>query len=476
MTTYNEAFYLSDYEIRNARPLTWEIETNPEYSWDRTAFFYDSDASILQSTFSVNLIAGNDYSFSSSSFFDPFILTIADNSGVALELGPADSGVDGRTSVNDFSAPYTGKYYIDAAWNTGSYYDWGSVSVYEYGEESSPIATNDTYRINAGTSSRLDVLSNDIEGGGSTLLTDSIPSGPSNGTTQITTDNQILYTPETGFDGTDEFTYTVSDGNGGTASAAVEVTVNPQAPDPDPTQIAARIFLNPDASFTLADPAVVFGRSGGQETLKLMEAARGVQLDGNIERVELAQDLSATTFQVVDGSLQISAVEESIMTFIGGLNQAITLQLGNSVGTLTQTDATTFALKGPSGQATIGTTPITPDIGLGGATSVDEQDNGEVLSAASGDVTFDFASGDYGVTVENFGAGDVLDFDDIEAAIANIPADTDPTDGRKQIAVSNPEDGSTVTVTLAGLTDAQDSGIFNQSSFISMFGSESLIT
>ena len=36
----------------------------------------------------------------------------------------------------------------------------------------------------------------------------------------------VVYTPATNFDGTDLFTYSISDGNGGTDTATVNVTVN----------------------------------------------------------------------------------------------------------------------------------------------------------------------------------------------------------------------------------------------------------
>lgn len=38
-------------------------------------------------------------------------------------------------------------------------------------------------------------------------------------------ENQICYTPSIGFTGSDSFTYTISDGNGGTATAQVSVDV-----------------------------------------------------------------------------------------------------------------------------------------------------------------------------------------------------------------------------------------------------------
>ncbi|MCV7221205.1 cadherin-like domain-containing protein, partial [Mycolicibacterium elephantis] len=47
-----------------------------------------------------------------------------------------------------------------------------------------------------------------------------------NGTVTLT-DGVITYTPDADFHGTDSFTYTIADGNGGTATAAVYVTVNP---------------------------------------------------------------------------------------------------------------------------------------------------------------------------------------------------------------------------------------------------------
>src|SRR5262249_43939902 len=47
------------------------------------------------------------------------------------------------------------------------------------------------------------------------------------GQVAINADNKtVTYTPATGFAGTDTFHYTISDGQGGTASAAVTVTVN----------------------------------------------------------------------------------------------------------------------------------------------------------------------------------------------------------------------------------------------------------
>ena len=44
----------------------------------------------------------------------------------------------------------------------------------------------------------------------------------------------VTYTPETGYTGADSFTYTISDGHGGTATATVNVTVTEPVPNNAP--------------------------------------------------------------------------------------------------------------------------------------------------------------------------------------------------------------------------------------------------
>ncbi|HVI89161.1 MAG TPA: Ig-like domain-containing protein [Dongiaceae bacterium] len=51
--------------------------------------------------------------------------------------------------------------------------------------------------------------------------------GPAHGTVTINSDGSYSYTPAADYNGQDSFTYQVSDGHGGTATAAVSLTVNP---------------------------------------------------------------------------------------------------------------------------------------------------------------------------------------------------------------------------------------------------------
>ena len=60
----------------------------------------------------------------------------------------------------------------------------------------------------------------------------------------INVDDTITYTPNTNFNGADSFTYTVIDGNGGSAVATVDVTVT--AVNDDPTAVDDGAVTNED--------------------------------------------------------------------------------------------------------------------------------------------------------------------------------------------------------------------------------------
>ncbi len=89
-----------------------------------------------------------------------------------------------------------------------------------------PVAANDTATTTSGLAISIDVLANDNDPEGGTLSLTSV-TPPGNGVTTIS-GSQINYTPATGFVGVDTFRYTVSDGQGGSGSAQVTVTVGAQ--------------------------------------------------------------------------------------------------------------------------------------------------------------------------------------------------------------------------------------------------------
>jgi hypothetical protein len=73
-----------------------------------------------------------------------------------------------------------------------------------------------------------DLLANDSDPQGSPLTLESTPAAnPANGTVTLSpSDGTFVYVPNAGFTGTDSFTYTVSNGYGATATAAVTVRIS----------------------------------------------------------------------------------------------------------------------------------------------------------------------------------------------------------------------------------------------------------
>ncbi|MCP5097775.1 MAG: tandem-95 repeat protein, partial [Chloroflexi bacterium] len=104
--------------------------------------------------------------------------------------------------------------------------DWATVVVTVNGTNDAPVAVDDDTTTDEDTAVTIDVLSNDTDIDGDLLTVDSIAQ-PISGSIVINPDgSDLTYTPVADFNGSDSFTYTVSDGNGGSDTASVVVTVN----------------------------------------------------------------------------------------------------------------------------------------------------------------------------------------------------------------------------------------------------------
>ncbi|MCP9273549.1 Ig-like domain-containing protein, partial [Mycolicibacterium arenosum] len=104
-----------------------------------------------------------------------------------------------------------------------------------------PVANPDTYMATEDTATSLNVTSNDVDGDGDLLFIATV-SEPAHGTLtqQI---GSLTYTPDAQFNGTDSFTYTVTDGFGFSNTATVTINVTPVNDAP---------VANPDEYSTLA--------------------------------------------------------------------------------------------------------------------------------------------------------------------------------------------------------------------------------
>ncbi|UTJ07929.1 tandem-95 repeat protein [Arcobacter roscoffensis] len=88
-----------------------------------------------------------------------------------------------------------------------------------------PDAVDDTKSLSENSAININVLNNDTDPDNDTLTVTSVTQ-PTNGTVSINSDGTIKYTPNSEYIGNDSFTYTISDGNGGTDTATVTLTVN----------------------------------------------------------------------------------------------------------------------------------------------------------------------------------------------------------------------------------------------------------
>ena len=118
-----------------------------------------------------------------------------------------------------------------------------------------PVAVNDS-----GTTAHDTVLNSSVSGNDSDpegdTLTYSLGTGPSHGSVTLNANGTYAYTPSAGYVGSDSFTYSVSDGNGGTATATVNLTVTNAAPNAvnDSATTATNTPVNGDVSTNDSDP------------------------------------------------------------------------------------------------------------------------------------------------------------------------------------------------------------------------------
>src|SRR5581483_1031266 len=91
------------------------------------------------------------------------------------------------------------------------------------------------------TAVTVDVVANDRDPDGDALAVTAITQ-PAHGTAAIADPHHVTYTPVALFHGSDAFTYTIDDGQGGTATATVALTITPVNHPPVAADVAASTF------------------------------------------------------------------------------------------------------------------------------------------------------------------------------------------------------------------------------------------
>jgi predicted RNA-binding protein len=99
-----------------------------------------------------------------------------------------------------------------------------SVGVTVSSVNDAPVAVNDAAVLNEDSTVLIDVLANDSDIDGDSLAIILFSQGAHG--TVVQEGGSMRYTPAATYNGTDSFTYTISDDNGGTAAGTVNITVN----------------------------------------------------------------------------------------------------------------------------------------------------------------------------------------------------------------------------------------------------------
>jgi uncharacterized protein (TIGR03382 family) len=175
----------------------------------------DDAATLVEDTSTTVAVLGNDSGLGDG----PLVITTsAPTSGTVVVNG---DGTITYTPTADHVGPDSFTYTItDADGQTAT----ATVSITVVRSNRAPVATTDSVGTAVDTAITVAVLANDTDGDGDPLTVTGFTQ-PAHGTVTLDVDGTITYVPAAGFTGLDTFTYTISDGFGGTAVGIVNVGV-----------------------------------------------------------------------------------------------------------------------------------------------------------------------------------------------------------------------------------------------------------
>ncbi|MFV2065460.1 MAG: DUF4347 domain-containing protein, partial [Pirellulales bacterium] len=271
------------------------------------------------------------YNGTTGAHIDTFVTSASGgiDGNVGLTFGPdGNLYVSARNSNNVMRYDGTTGAFIDAYVNAGSGGLSGPgfitfVADQQVRVNGIPVAAADSVSTNEDTPlviSAASLLANDTDIDLDTLSIASFTQ-PTSGTVVDNGDGTFTYSPTANFNGADSFSYTVNDGNGGTDTATVNITVNP-------VNDAPQLDLDADDSSgqTGSDFATTFTEGGGPVPI--------VDVDGFLDDVDSStlQSVTVTIANLVDGSA------ESLSAATAGTNIVANYNITAGVLTLTGSD------------------------------------------------------------------------------------------------------------------------------------------
>ncbi len=201
----------------------------------------------------------------------------SDPDGDTITIMDVTQGIGGSVDFTNTNVTYTanvGYWGPDQFSYTVSDGNGGMDTAYVYVSVNSvnhaPDAVDDSLSTDEDSPVTLELLANDSDHDGDAITVIGV-ADPANGEVEFT-DTGIIYTPYSDFWGTDQFSYTISDGDGGTATALVNVTVNPV--NDDPVAVDDNVSVDEDGTATFdvlqndsdvdGDTLTITGVTGGE--------------------------------------------------------------------------------------------------------------------------------------------------------------------------------------------------------------------
>ncbi|MBE9063540.1 S-layer family protein [cf. Phormidesmis sp. LEGE 11477] len=352
-----------------------------------------------------------------------------ENTAVSIDVLDNDSDADGDDlSIDSFTQPDNGTVTLNSD-NTLTYtpnadFDGSDSFTYEVSDGeltdtgtvnvtvvdaggNAPEATADSATTNEDTAVSIDVLDNDSDIDGDDLIVESVTQG-SNGTVDINADGTVSYTPNANFNGSDNFTYEVSDGEL-TDTATVAITVEPVNDAPTATDDSATTnedvavsidVLDNDSDLDGDDLSVESVTQGSNGTVN-------INADSTVSYTPNAGFDGSDTFEctVSDGELtdtatvEVTVIDDGISPPVATADSATTNEdtavsidvLDNDIdadGDNLNVESVTQGSNGTVDVNADGTVSYTPNADFNGSDSFTyEVSNGELSDTATVDIT-----------------------------------------------------------------------------------------
>ncbi|MDJ0927012.1 MAG: tandem-95 repeat protein, partial [Gammaproteobacteria bacterium] len=257
MQNTNPALFGSTNVDNVAGTLTLDYAADAFGTADLTVRATDSNGAWVEATFTVtvnpvndapviaaeNISVDEDVSFVAMLGVDDLLLNDSDVDGDALSVNTTPVAGPGNGSVllnSDGTFTYTPNANFNGSdsfiyevtdGNGGS--GQGVVNITINPINDLPVAAGEAMAVDedaalSGVPGVNDLLLNDTDVDGDPLSVSTTPvTSPANGTLVLNSDGTFTYTPNANFNGADSFAYQITDGNGGTSQAIVNISVNP---------------------------------------------------------------------------------------------------------------------------------------------------------------------------------------------------------------------------------------------------------